>query len=373
MKPVVLIPGIGGSILVKQGQQNRLLLGKYILDNRWINLGMISTSRYHDRWKADMARIEYIHNEESEGVIRMKTDPSLSVYDYGGTKGIKNLLPELDSLPGFYNNRLNEIFTHKYYGPICDLLYTKGYKDHVTLFGAPYDFRTVMDPVELQLYFARLTCIFERVTEPAVVMTHSFGGVLMKMFLGTMDQEWIDKHIAHWVCVSTPFQGSLTALLCAMKGSHYIPLMKSLVREEILKVSSICACIPNEGHKPLIRLKNGKLLHVSDYSTYAATIPAIKVYNSLMRPNLHKVKKRIRVPTTFLYNYTTPTDNFYDEMSDKYYKTAGDGMVPIDSLQAFKDIFDTSVIDERKFRYSGHTAILTSNECMDVLLRHTSG
>lgn len=369
MKPVVLIPGIGGCALVNKNQASKTVFGKPILDNRWVNFGIISTPQYHKRWKDDMQKIQYITDPLKQRIIGMQTDEAMDVYDFGGTNGVKNLLPELDTLPPMYNHKLDEIFTHTYFGSLCDYLGTKGYIDAETLFGAPYDFRTILDPSVRLLYFAKLMRLIEQNHEPAVIVSHSFGGLLFKWFLGTMEPSWIKEHIHHSINVSVPYGGSLPALMCMMQGSHYIPFLRGMVKQELNKVSGIISCFPNTGTDPVIEFKDGKELYVQEYTELEnqRRIPSLKVYNDLFSHGLTIIKKQVSVPSTFVYNNTTLTASFYNTSKDIYFRSRGDGVVTIDSLQHFKDMYDTSIVNEIQVLYGNHTSVLLSKELRDVV------
>jgi hypothetical protein len=365
MRPVILIPGIGGSALVKINHQTKHVFKKEVIDNRWINLGFFSMSK---RWKEDMTAITY--KKAGDRYVGMVAGDT-TTFDFGGTRGVTNLFPELHGLSDRYNEALDPFLNHRYFGSLCDVLKKRTYKDHHDLFGAPYDFRLILDPTYREKYFNRLEHgikqSVEMNCERALLVTHSFGGVLLKWFLGTKDQDWVDKYIHHWVCVSAPFGGSLLALLFLMANTKSI-FTKDL-EHQWEKVSSIIACFPNiDSSEPLIRFKDGHELFVATYSAQASIsrVPQLQIYNDLYAPHHLSVKRAVNIPATFVQNVATATPYMQDKDSIRY--TKGDGVVTEKSLLAYNGCVDNA--RDVVINNCNHTSILLHKHFHETVLRN---
>ena len=92
MKPIVIIPGFGGSVLVHKAHKHRTIFGQQVIDNRWMNIAPFSKSNM-EKWKRDMY-VELKRGVSSHHVIGFKNyDTNLCVYDSIGTNGIINIVP----------------------------------------------------------------------------------------------------------------------------------------------------------------------------------------------------------------------------------------------------------------------------------------
>lgn len=368
MRPVIIVPGIGGSALVKHTRITKSIFSKEVIDNRWVNLGLFSLS---NRWKDDMLAIKYKRNADNRYIGMEHGDTTVT--DFGGIRGITNLLPELHGISDLYNEALDPFFHHRYFGSLCDVLIKEQrYKEHHSLFGAPYDFRVILDKEYRDNFFIRLQHGIEHSVhvhcEPCVIVTHSFGGVLLKWFLSNKSQEWISKHIHRWVCVSAPFGGSFTALMCFLPHNKSIFFKDSMHLWE--RVSGVVACFPNiEMSEPLVKYKDGYELHVATYQSpeSVARCPQLKIYNDLMSPHLANIQNtNIQVPVTFVYNVATATPYMQDGERLRY--TKGDGVVTEEGLMSYcgsiKDATDVVINN------CNHTSILLKKQFHHTVLQY---
>lgn len=372
---MILIPGIGGSIMVQKGSEYRRLFHRSVPDNRWINI-YVATNQGLQRWKKDM-RCEITYDDDGK-IERIIPDTHLSPYDFGGTRGVKDMIPEFLLLPQQYQNVLEDLFHHRYFHFIVDDLHSHGYKDHVSLFGAPYDFRFILDPRIRSRYFDDLQALIEtscrNMGEKAVIVSHSLGGIMFKWFITSrVSQEWIDKHIEKWVCISAPFGGSNNALFAATSGEHYISSMRVLVQNELQHHLGIIACFPNElayhSDEALLYMDGTKSKPITQ-NTYEDLanddIKPFKIWTDLFRENLSRhIKPVRRVPTHVVCGMKKRSTNgcgfaeAWDSVPYHYEHVDGDVVVPLKSLLAVEKVLDRHHITETLVPNTDHTAILS--------------
>lgn len=380
MHPVVLIPGIGGSILVPKGHEYRMLLNRKVPDNRWIHIYAF-TKKEIDKWKKDM---EFHLITDSDGKIqRMIPKRHIVPFDVGGTKGVTDIIPEFSMFPPPYQNAMEEMFHYRYFHPICEAVRAQNcsYKDHKTLLGVPNDFRFILDSMIMDGFFYDLkTCIETGcyiTGKPGVIVSHSLGGILFKWFLSThVDQDWIDKHIHRWVCISAPFGGSYHAIKAVTCGEHYVPALRPFVQEQMQTITGIIMCLPNQLafdiHEPLLFTDEGTLT-IEKYGEYAnkGRIP-FKIWKDLYEPNISTLKKQVKVKTHMIFSDTVPTYGIarassWDALTSNVQLCDGDGIVPAQSLSAYKKVLDLSKVEETRIKHCDHTDLLSDKRTIDII------
>jgi hypothetical protein len=379
MHPVVLIPGIGGSVLVPRGHEYRPLLNRMVPNNRWIHIYAF-TNKEISKWKRDMA-FDYIYDKDGN-IIRMKPQQNIVPFDVGGTKGIKDIVPEFLLLPVQYQKVLDDMFHFRYFQPICESSYKLGYKDHKTLLGVPNDFRFILDPYIRHDFFESLKLCIERGCyfggEKGIVVTHSLGGVLFKWFLSAhVKQEWIDKHIKQWVSICAPFGGSYQALRAVCCGEHYVSSLRPYVQKELQQVGGIIMCLPNElafdKEEVLLDTKDMNIISHSKYPELASYgYTPFKIWNDLYKPHMHIVNSKVNVPTHIVYSRNVPTygkayAERWDDIHMQVESCDGDGIVPLQSLQSYSKILDMSRVTETIVPNSDHTLLLGNDMTLDII------
>ena len=50
MKPVIIVPGLGGSLLINKKTPTKIIFNKEVINNRWININPFS-QQYISKWK----------------------------------------------------------------------------------------------------------------------------------------------------------------------------------------------------------------------------------------------------------------------------------------------------------------------------------
>lgn len=318
---------------------------------------------------------------DSTGKITgLKPKSNLRVHDVGGTNGIKDLVPEFLFLPQRHQNMLDDQFHFRYYHHMCEYLYDKGYIDGEDLFGAPYDFRLVLDPEHRARVFRRFRRLIERGGRPSVVVAHSMGCIMLKWFLSEMSQEWIEKHIARIVFVSPAFGGALFALRSVMSGDHYITMFSDKIREELRYNSGIVMCLPNElAFDELDRLwtwKDGReSVGIEDIAGIEgmATGTAGEMWRALYAPYLDRIRAKIDVPVFTVLANKKETPKSFETMDRNDYPHAtnmgdGDGVLLRRSLTCYRDMF----YEYKEMMLTGmdHTAILRDRRVLAMIAEY---
>ncbi|NBV05411.1 MAG: hypothetical protein EBS08_07100, partial [Cytophagia bacterium] len=272
-----------------------------------------------------------------------------------------------------------------YFHPICEYLHRHGYKDHETLFGAPYDFRLILDPPTRNSYFQSLKELIERAANKrqkgAVFVTHSLGGVVLKWFFSEyVGQEWVDKYVHRWICVSSPFGGSYQALRSVTCGDHYVPTLREHIQEELKYVTGIVMCMPNQlafhANEPLLHIEGGKDITIEEYQQLAEEHAlAFQLWKDLYEPNHKYIEAALKVPTELvvakhLTTYGVGFARSLDSVPHRVSTVHGDGIVPSKSLLAIEKVLDRRHIHEHVFGNYDHTSILGSSELIRLIHWH---
>lgn len=356
MKPVILIPGFGGSVLVRKGSEmyKPHPLSNPIIDNRWVNLSIL-VAPPNKRWHDDMNySIDY--QKEANGnltVCGLKGIPKdLIPYDIGGTKGIKDLVPEFQYLKRSYKEKLNNAFYYRYFHDICDALYSKGYEDKNSLIGVPYDFRLVLDPIYRQGLFADfakfLTKSTELKKEKAIVVTHSLGGLLFKWFLTTYP--YYQSMVHTWVSISTPFGGAHYPLKAALCGDHYMPVFKQCVKDELARNTGIIMCFPNslayKDDEPLAYVAQPEqTITLASFDKLAQQhVKPFQLWRDLYKPYIPIISQPISVNTVIVVGSgnNTPTVFHMTSLGEEpctLKRGIGDGIIEDKSLMVYDKVF----------------------------------
>jgi hypothetical protein len=354
MKPIVIIPGFGGSVLVNKLCKHKTIFGQPVIDNRWMNIAPFSKSNM-DRWKDDMY-VELKREISSHHVTGYKNyDTNIVVYDNIGTRGLTNIVPELDLLSKSYQDILQRNFHYKYLGAMVECFTHHGYKEKQSIYGVPYDFRLILDDVVRNEFFGRVKYVMERALrknrEPCVLITHSLGGVLFKWFASSfVDDAWLATHLHKWFCLSAPFGGTPLALRILFSGEYYVPMFNHMFKDPLRKNGGIIMCIPNSLAFDLddvfLDIENPeKQIRLGDYHKLALNNNAsFVIWRDLYEPSIGKIAKPVRLPVDVIYTTKVETPNWYKikNNGDSPYKTRygeGDGQVVKTSLEAADKLF----------------------------------
>lgn len=381
MKPILIIPGISGSVLVNKHKTHKELLGRKMLDNRWLNIKPYSFDSVMT-WKKEMG-LDVVENREGVIIAMKEKYNGIGVYDIGGTRGICDVLPDLllfnESQQQFFESN----YKFRYFHHMVKELHASGYQDHHNLFGIPYDFRLVLDPLHRTKLFHQFQHYIEMAYqknngEPCVVVTHSLGGLLFKWFLTTcVDQEWIDKYVHRFVCINAPFAGAPFALKALIAGEYYLPFLQHIFRDEVQYVGGIIMCLPNQyafGMDEPIWMYDGGNITLRDYKHFINEEKHIsfRIWNDLYKPHLPTVFKKIRVPTHIIMNNGLETPAVFKSKkltdSPKHHKyTLGDSIVTAKSLECYEKIFDRTQLREFISDTGDHISMISDKRVIEII------
>jgi hypothetical protein len=306
----------------------------------------------------------------------------IGVYDIGGTKGICDILPDLllfnENQQQFFENN----YKFRYFYHMVKELHKEGYHDHHNLFGIPYDFRLVLDPI----YRARLFHQFqyyieaaaEKNGEPCVVVTHSLGGLMFKWFLTTMvSQQWIDNHIHQVVMINAPFGGAPFALKALLVGEYYVPFLQHIFRDEVQYVGGIIMSLPNHYafsmDEPLWIYEHGDIT-LRDYKNFIEEEHHVsfRIWNDLYKPHITTMFKKISVPVHAVVNLGQETPVVFKskklmDIPKVYKNTAGDSIVTESSLLCYQKVFERGRLRELIVPDSDHTAMISDRRTIELV------
>lgn len=389
MRPIVIIPGISGSILVNRHRTHKELLGRRMLDNRWLNMKPYSFDSVMT-WKKEIG-LDIVESNEGgkEKIIALREKTQdIGVYDIGGTKGICDILPDLllfnESQQQFFESN----YKFRYFHHMVQDLHRAGYKDHHNLFGIPYDFRLVLDPDHRARLFVQFRHYIETAcrknSERCVVVTHSLGGLMFKWFLTEfVSQDWIDSHIHTFVCINCPFGGAPFALKALLVGEYYVPFLQHIFKDELQYVGGIIMCLPNPYafgmDEPLWLCEQGEgQITLRDYKNFIneERHVSFRIWNDLYKPYLPTMFKKVRVPAHVVVNTgcETPTTFKSKRLTDipKVHRCVlGDSIVTTNSLMCYEKVFDRSVLKELVTDIGDHISMISDRRVID-LVKHYS-
>lgn len=378
MKPVVLIPGIGGSILVNKNAPTRKVLGRDVLHNRWLNIyPYIPKSIEH--WKYDMG-CEVIRNREGGNIMGVKPlNSDIDVYDIGGTKGMKDVLPEFLLLPQVGQNVMQGLFQFRYFHDVCEVLYEAGYRDHQNLFGIPYDFRLILDPTYRIGLFQKFKEYIETPGVPVVVFAHSLGAVLLKWFLSShVTREWMNAHIYEIILISPPFGGSAASMKTVMFGDFYVQAFHKLYKDELQVNTGVVMCLPNVNggwgsDVPIVSVGDEDGIRIGDYERLAGLgHVSFEIWRDLYRPHMDVIRAPVYVPTTVFNAEGRDTALWYrtrsiDEYPHEEVCGRGDGIIQPLGREWYANVFRGRLNDIR-IHGAKHTDIIANTIVMQKLL-----
>eukprot|EP00898_Chlorokybus_atmophyticus_P001007 jgi/Chlat1/1907/Chrsp149S00116 len=185
--PVVLVPGIGGSVLNVRDNA-----GKAADERVWVRL-----------WEADREFQRKLWSKFNPDTSEVESIDSTSHVvvpdDRFGLAAIDILDPDL-------RLRVDDLY---YFRDIITLLTAWGYVEGTTLFGFGFDFRQ-SNRLErhMEAFKERLKLAYDSAGGRKVdVISHSMGGLLLKCFMALRPQEF-QQYVGTWVAITAPFQGA---------------------------------------------------------------------------------------------------------------------------------------------------------------------
>ena len=382
-KPVLLIPGIGGSILVKPGEERMQIFGHKLLHNRWLNIYPMSRQMM-DMWKEDM-NIPLLRNDAGNVIGYDLKYNQLKPYDVGGIRGVCNVVPEFELLPKMYQDIFQEHFSHEYFSPICKELESGGHTVHRDLFGFPYDFRLLLDPIVREETMMLLKSIIDiayatNSERRVVIVTHSLGGLLLHWFLTCfVDAAWANKYIDSIVGLNVPFGGSSAALKTTLYGEYYLPFLRHMFMDGLQTNSGVIMCLPNlmsyKRDDVLIQDNTGRTITIDQYDD--SNEPGLQIWKELYQPWQKALGMKSLVKYYGLLSCGSGTGVSYHTKHLKMYpdrtiKTEdGDGYVSQSSMEVYKVLYPSHV--NIKVHGVGHSQILADKRITNFVAKLARG
>lgn len=382
MRPIVWIPGVGGSQLVRKGQEYKTVLGHRVPDNRWFSLHHLTLTNL-SQWKKELG-VDLVREPHTHKVTGLRrSDPSIVPLDVGGLRGIRDVVGDFEMLPRAAREWLNYWYSYQYFGPAIDAV--QRHVPKAPMLGLPYDIRLVLDGRERRALFRQWKREIERACEGAagqsvVVVAHSLGAVLFKWFASSsvVDRTWLDNYVSRFVSVSAPYGGSPLAMRVLCTGDHYVPMYRGIFREEMQKFSGLVMCMPNhfafDREACLLELENGYQLSINTMHELARIgHPSFGIYEDLWVPNLNEYAAPVHVRTDVFMAAGEPTPVMFSskQLEDipKTTKQAdGDGIVPMSSLLACDGMFTHDITRDVVLRDTNHTRIISHPTLMSHLV-----
>lgn len=210
---VVIVPGIGGSVLRSAdhpGVSNTWLSPSLILrgTKRWLS---VNGTRY------DMVSRSYV------------SIANVSEVGFGGTEGVRDVM----------KCRFIPDVGQSYFGHMIDQLVSES-----VVRSAPYDFRTILNKSGGD-YIRRLGNLLVE-TGPSVIVAHSAGAILAR---AAMANEDVNRNVVGMVEICPAHGGCVASLSSMASGAFYKPV-KASEREELAaaarSMAGLVLTLPNK-------------------------------------------------------------------------------------------------------------------------------
>ena len=378
-KPVIIIPGTGGSQIEAK------------LDKPSVNHFYCSrTSDWYTLWLSVTQLIPPFINCWVDNIMLL-WDPMTKTYS--NNAGVSTRIPYSDgsTLNFEYMDPSIHYGDSDYFHTLVEAMVGAGGVRNVTIRGSPYDFRYSPSSAYAGNWFDKMTALVEETYElnnrtKVTILSHSMGCLYGLWFLNQKDDEWKSKYIFQWIPTAGVFGGAGSGIKQVLSGDVSIVPIPGLtglmVREEQRSFESSMILLPTAqvwGNRPLIFTPNYNY-SVNDYEVLFQRsnfehgferyqLVANQTAN-LNPPGVHTVHlygTDMDTPTFFRYS----SDSNFDEEPETI-NGNGDDTVPIASLQSagllWKDNNNGMAFFEKSFSGQTHTGILKNSEyTQDVL------
>ncbi len=309
LNPVLLIPGIGGSILYADVPDNP-------------------------------GRRVWISSNDSEKYAEYLVGFSNNVY----TKYDDNGLESINILDG------SEV---EYFSTIIKYFKDIGYQSGINLFGHPYDWRQSIYNISLD---KRLDYII-REYQP-IIISHSMGGLVVQQYIRKNG----DSNIRAWIGISTPLRGIAGQALNSFINGYNLGnqfISSELAKRIAIESYSSYELLPKDTINPTITIDSDQQFWLQALSL----LPYFK--KERLDNNFDPVFAR---KTYYITNSAVYTPfNYYQENDEHWFSAVpGDGIIPYSSMSNLKG-------DEHNLNDPGlsHIAMLHSMKLISLLFRFT--
>eukprot|EP00945_MAST-04E_sp_MAST-4E-sp1_P005835 g5835.t1 len=221
--PVVVVPGLGGSVLEAR-LSGRPPSEKCKTDSggHWFTL-WADPEQFLFRYHCFVQNLQLHANKSTPVTVSNLEGVNIRPRDYGGTAGIEF------SNAGTKEPQVN--YMHK----LVDAFVASGYERGVSIRAATNDFRAVGLPNVLHRYYSNLTDLVEETFKinnntKVHLLSHSLGGPLANLFLtSAVNKTWKDRFIASHIMISCPLMGTPIAMYAAFMGPRNPEVLEKVV------------------------------------------------------------------------------------------------------------------------------------------------
>jgi pimeloyl-ACP methyl ester carboxylesterase len=380
-KPVVLIPGFGGSKLVVACSRP-VPTAHQRPGNAFVNLNTV----FSKEWKEKFS-LRY-HDQTG-----LSVDDTIDVHDFGGVEGVRNLCDDCVKIDGLFNavfkvEVINDYYNYKYFDTLIGRLEKVGYSPKVDLFGAPYDFRKVMVTEYLEGYFTRLKELVETAYDmnnlKSVLVAHSIGCLITYIFLVEhCSSAWKEKYIDTFISIGGPYGGASIVVKTLLSGVPGLNVLRSQYKEVMEHSTGLILALPDtHGYesKDVLLVDRGTGKRYTRH-TYQGLLPdaSRNIWAKYVKPYLPSFRKNTGVSTVFAVSLDAPTETSYiyesfpiknmrQPVQTVYGK--GDTVIPADSLMYHSQFINRFA----NYSYASipgneHTRLLRSKELFDLVVK----
>ena len=378
MKPVVIIPGFGGSTI--RIKFNRLSVKHFYCFKKcgWHDLWPTLSSLTWPAINCWVDNFKLLWNAASK--------------KYSNLVGVSTRIPHFSgSTLNFENiDRFFNVGRPKIYQTMIKAMIRAGGIRNVSIRGVPYDFRRSPSSAYNGNWISRMTSVVEdtyninnrtRVT----LLSHSLGCMFTLYFLNHKNSTWKEKYILRWISTQGPFGGAMTALKALLSGENWgIPSISALNLRELQRswesslmlaptpqvwgtITIVQTPIRNYSAKDYqVLFKKAKFAH--GYKRYQLVS---NVAGNLIPPG---------VETLLIYSYGIQTlesfsyfqDDNFDNIPKMTYED-GDGTVHIRSpqnvIERWRGNNNGYQLDEKAFASFNHMNLVTSSEYIREIIQ----
>ncbi|KAG8066267.1 hypothetical protein GUJ93_ZPchr0004g38953 [Zizania palustris] len=337
LDPVLLVPGIGGSILEsvdEAGNKERV----------WVRiLGADHEFRAKLWSKFDASTGKTVSADDKTSIVVPE--------DRYGLYAIDTLDPDMiicDDSVYYYHDMIVEMIKW-------------GYQEGKTLFGFGYDFRQSNRLSEtLDRFSRKLESVYTASGGKKInLITHSMGGLLVKCFM-SLHSDIFEKYIKSWIAIAAPFQGApgyiTTSLLNGMSfvegwESNFF-ISKWSMQQLLIECPSIYELLANSSFQwedtPFLQIWREKVDGNGEKSAILESYEpdeAIKMIREAL--SKHEIIFDVKFYNIYGIDYDTahtvrygsahhPISNLGDLLytQGEYICVDGDGSVPVESAKA---------------------------------------
>lgn len=163
-------------------------------------------------WKNSSELLSHDYAQCFEEQMSLVYDPAIN--EYRNLAGVETRVPNFGSTRAFSHK--NPLKSDWCLGKLRAALEDMGYRDGDTMFGAPYDFRYAPpSPGQTSEVYSRyfkelmelVEAASERTRKKAVILGHSFGGMVALEFVRNTPPAWRREHIERLVLVAPTLPG----------------------------------------------------------------------------------------------------------------------------------------------------------------------